>query len=63
MSDAYARVICWGDSIEGQEPCGKVTLSEHEYDRQMSRPDIGWWCPHCGSNAWFDDDYFEGKHA
>ena len=59
----YAAVLCHGDSVPGQERCGQVLISEDEYDRQMSRPDLLWTCPHCGSTAEFDDDYFEERHC
>lgn len=62
-TDQYAAVICKGDSVPGQQPCGQVLISEDEYDRQMSRPDLLWCCPHCGSTASFDDDYFEETHC
>lgn len=58
----YAAVICRGDSVPGQQPCGQVPLSESEYNRQMNRPDSLWACPRCGSTAEFDDDYFEEHH-
>lgn len=66
MSDedvAYAAVICRGDSVPGQKSCGQVHISESEYSRQMNRPDSLWMCPHCGSTAHFDDDYFEELHG
>ena len=59
----YARVICRGDSIPGQQPCGNVDLTEEQYDTQMNRPDSLWYCPNCGSSAIFDDDHFEDLHC
>jgi hypothetical protein len=51
----FAFVQCRGDSIPGQQPCGLVVLTEVEYSRQLDKPDVGWWCPHCGSSADYDD--------
>lgn len=51
----YAFVRCQGDSVPGQQPCGLVGLTEMEYLRQLDKPDVGWWCPHCGSSADYDD--------
>jgi len=50
-----AFVRCAGDSVPGQQSCGLVGLTEHEYLRQLDKPDVGWWCPHCGSSAQYDD--------
>lgn len=49
-------VICQGDSIPGQKPCGRVFLDESEYMKQLGRPDNGWYCPHCGSSAQWDNN-------
>lgn len=51
----FAFVLCAGDSIPGQDSCGLVGLTEAEYLRQLDKPDVGWWCPHCGSSADYDD--------
>ena len=51
----FAFVRCAGDSIPGQQPCGLVGLTVTEYMRQLNKPNIGWWCPHCGSSADYDD--------
>ncbi len=45
-------IDCYGD-------CGKVYLSEEEYDRQMMAVDSTWKCPICRCEAYFDDDNFE----
>lgn len=50
-----AFVRCQGDSIPGQQACGLVGLTDREYTRQLAKPDVGWWCPHCGSSAAYDD--------
>ena len=55
----YAGVICRGGHGEGLPACGKVGLTQREYDRQMDRPDRGWHCPRCGGLADFDDERFE----
>lgn len=55
----YAGVICRGGHGEGIPACGKVGLTQREYDRQMDRPDRGWHCPRCGGLADFDDERFE----
>lgn len=51
----FAFVQCRGDSVPGQQPCGLVGLTRGEYSRQLMKPDIGWFCPHCGSSADYDD--------
>lgn len=51
----FAFVRCGGDSIPGQEPCGLVGLTYAEYMGQLTKPDVGWCCPHCGSSADYDD--------
>jgi hypothetical protein len=58
----YAAVLCRGDSVPGQPRCGQVKINEAEYSRQMDRPDSFWMCPHCGSTADFDDEFFETLH-
>lgn len=58
----FAAVFCRGDSVEGQQPCGQVPLSESEYSRQLRQAHRHWMCPRCGSTADFDDDHFESKH-
>lgn len=58
----YAGIICHGDSVPGQQPCGRVDITESQYDAQMNRPDSLWCCPNCGSTADFDDDRFEELH-
>jgi hypothetical protein len=58
----YAAVICNGDSVPGQQSCGQVPLSEQEYERQLSKPNSLWCCPHRGSTAEFDDELFEDLH-
>jgi hypothetical protein len=60
---SYAAVICHGNSVPGQSPCGRVEIDEAEYSRQMDRPDAFWCCPNCGSTADFDDAYFENAHG
>lgn len=55
----YAGVICRGGHGEGIPACGKVGLTQREYERQMDRPDRGWHCPRCGGLADFDDERFE----
>lgn len=37
---------------------GRVYLTEHEYHRQMDRPDRLWQCP-CGKAADWDDTNYE----
>lgn len=37
---------------------GRVSLSEEEYTRQLSNPDVLWRCHVCGSIADFDDDRY-----
>lgn len=49
-------VVCHGDSVPGQEPCGHVELSAGQYAKQLGRPDSLWYCPRCGSTADWDDD-------
>lgn len=39
--------------------CGKQGLSKQEYQRQMSRPNCGWICPSCHSQAVWDDDRYQ----
>jgi len=51
----YAYVLCMGDSVPGQSPCGVVGLTPGQYELQMNRPDSLWFCPHCGSTAQYDD--------
>lgn len=53
--DTPYAVYCNGDSIPGQSSCGLVFLAESDYLRQLSKPDYGWSCPHCGSTARWDD--------
>lgn len=48
---AYA-VIC-------NKNCGKVFLTEREYNNQMLMPDARWCCPNCNSEAEWDDDNYE----
>jgi|SRR6185312_5626488 len=60
--ECYAAVICHGDSVPDQQPCGQVPLSQDEYNRQMNKPDSLWTCPRCGSTADFDDALFEDLH-
>ena len=60
--NAYAAILCQGDNIEGQTACGQVELTLEEYMHQLNKPDSGWFCPHCGSTADFDDNYFEDLH-
>lgn len=57
----YAVIRCHGDSVPGY-CCGKVNLTEEQYNAQMQRPDSVWACPNCGSNATFDDAAFERIH-
>jgi hypothetical protein len=59
----HAAVVCRGDSVPGQKPCGQVKISGDEYVRQLSRPDSLWMCPNCGSTADFDDEFFETLHG
>jgi hypothetical protein len=53
--DHYAFVQCHGDSVPGQQSCGLVGLTYTEYCRQLEKPEVGWWCPNCGSSAEYDD--------
>lgn len=63
----YAAVVCNGDVIDGHpttsRSCGRVLLSEPEYERQMRKADLLWSCPKCGSTALFDDGYYEERHG
>lgn len=38
---------------------GKVFLTNHEYNRQMNRPNSLWQCPMCLDSAAWDDDTYE----
>lgn len=59
----FAFVQCAGDSVPGQQPCGLVGLTEAEYMRQLDKPDVGWWCPTCGSSAQYDDTASEAAQG
>lgn len=50
VESPYA-VLCWR--------CGKVLLTEAEYDEQMARPDNRWRCPRCGTEAEWDDAHYD----
>lgn len=39
--------------------CGRVFLTEAEYQRQMNAPDARWMCPRCCQDAEWDDDTYE----
>ncbi len=53
-------VICEGPyDLPDVAGCGHVFLTKQEYINQMNRPDSTWRCPHCGSEAAFDDVNFE----
>jgi uncharacterized protein with PIN domain len=42
------------------DDCGKVYLTQEEYNYQMSRPNRTWICPKCGGfDAYWDDDNYE----
>lgn len=56
---SFAAVHCLGDSVEGQQPCGMVYLSEDQYWGQMGQPNRLWHCPNCGSTARYDDEVSE----
>lgn len=62
MNDTYAALICKGD-FPNEPSCGQVLISEDEYLNQLDEPDALWRCPHCGSTANFDDEYFEQAHV
>jgi hypothetical protein len=52
-------VICRGPyDMPEVEGCGRVYLSEEEYDLQMhpSMADKTWRCPECGCECWPDDN-------
>ena len=38
---------------------GAVSLTQEQYEYQMSRVDSLWKCPHCGASAQWDDDNYE----
>ena len=60
MTSAYfAYVDCRGDVHDEATPCGTVGLTFVEYDRQLSRPNALWYCPRCGSSAFYNDDMSE----
>jgi hypothetical protein len=53
-------IICSGDPDIGHNGCGKVYLTDAEYDRQMMAADQTWRCPVCQFGlAQFDDENFE----
>ena len=37
--------------------CGKIELSERNYNYQMDHAEIGWFCPVCGDMANWDGEY------
>ncbi len=37
---------------------GKVTLTYEQYNYQMDRVDMGWFCPICGSSAFWVGEFF-----
>jgi len=43
------------DAVICHRGCGRVALSEEEYDHQLNQPDWGWRCPKCGDSATWDD--------
>lgn len=51
-------VMCDGVA-EDLPSCGKVFLTESEYDAQMERPNSLWKCPFCGASAQWDDENYE----
>ena len=42
---------------------GAVYLTQHEYNRQMSRPGAVWKCPECNDDCVWDDDNYERRTA
>ena len=52
-------VYCFEGPIEGYPGCGKVYLTEHQYDVQMSAANKSWRCPNCGQEANWDDENYE----
>ena len=43
--------------------CGPVPLTNEQYDTQMNKPNNGWVCPKCGSDAeWIDQDDMEDDY-
>ena len=55
MDPQFAAVVC--------KEHGQVHLSEGDYMRQMNKPDSTWYCPYCGDDAYFDEDYYEDHHG
>lgn len=50
-------VLCNGDNrFSG---CGKVYLTQSEYNLQMNHPNYTWRCPKCKQEAYWDDDNYE----
>jgi len=49
--DEKYQIICRG--------CGPVIIGYGGYHDQMNRPNMGWFCPICGSAAMFDDETYE----
>lgn len=42
--------------------CGKIVLTDAEYDKQMSLPDNLWECPVCSNEAFWDDDNYDDHY-
>lgn len=59
INEPYAGIVCVQSGIDGIAPCGKVDLSQGQYNRQMSAENSTWFCPNCGGYAVFDDGRFE----
>lgn len=58
MSRPYAFLSCNGLDDEFK-PCGTVSISKEEYERQMDNPYARWRCPKCGAEAEFEDEESE----
>lgn len=52
-------VDCPGNAWGHEFACGKTYLTSKGYKHQMSFVNVGWKCPICGADAYFDDDNFE----
>jgi len=50
-------VVCVG--LLSDFSCGTTYLTEKGYIHQMRFADMGWKCPICGADAFFDDENFE----